>query len=206
LRNVEELDLSYVESIDNIIKIIRYMPILKKLNLYGSYIKDNHIKFLLDQKCSSTILDLNISRCSNLTNNCMIYIASLRNLEKLNLSNSCHIIKGGINYLCSHKKLSYLNLSNCCTVNNNLIHVGKIVNLEELDISGIDDININNIMHLLKFTKFTKIHVNFVKNGRIDSDKINITYNNYFTIHFCCKNLNNLKKCISNIPHSNIFN
>jgi Leucine-rich repeat (LRR) protein len=158
LRNVEELDLSNIKSIDNIIKIVGYMPTLKKLNLYNSNVTDDNIKFLLDQKCSSTISDLNIGRCSILTNNCMIYIAGFRNLERLNLSYCCDIIENGIEYLSSHKKLSYLNLSNCCNANNNLVHVAKLINLKELDISK-NYIHINNIMHLAHHKQLNKLHI-----------------------------------------------
>jgi hypothetical protein len=187
IHNIEYLNLSFFNIINDNINFINNITKLTKLNLEHSNINDNHIQLLLKAK---NICDLNISHCKNLTGDCMKYIADLKNLQNLNLSYCCGIRRGdALQCLEKLHNLISLNLSHFCGANDGLVYISKINNLEKLDITK-NKLNINNIKYL-KNNK--KLDIFYITTENIN-DIINVTdlkiiniYNECSSVLHSCK-------------------
>jgi hypothetical protein len=186
--NIEHLDLSNIRNITNhIINGIKNITKLKKLNLHNTNISDEDIKLLIPK--GKNIIDLDISNCNKLTDKCMNFITAFTNLQILNLSFSCRITEKGILHLSNYNSLLNLNLSSFCDANNSLIHIGKISNLETLNILN-NELNINNIKYLINNKKLHTLYIPCNYEKQIKDIKhfetIDINYEYNFAIHLCC--------------------
>jgi len=170
LRNLYELDASYIRYIGDGLKYLSQLPKLTTLTLFRSRIRDESFKHISEIQ---TLTDLGLSFCQKITDTGIKYIESLTNLETLMIA-SMNITQ--LNFLSTLTNIKTLDINNLQKIQHEVL--SSLTKLVVLDISnnGLNDNDLKFLPYLSNLTYLNLSNNTITDNGLQNlSNLINIS-------------------------------